>query len=332
MARTTIQEVAKEAGVSITTVSRVMNGNYPVKAATKEKVERAVKKLAYKPNLLAKSLIQNATKTIGILTPSLENLFFSEVITGIDQILRPKGYTTFLCNTEGDPEGEREMIESLKDRQVDGIVMIDPRQENGLSGYLDQISGEVPLMLINGDPSGVACNYILNDAQSGVIAALKYLREQGPGPIAFLRGKNSYSYDIKEEIYLKYCQQEQLEPMIIRIKEGNDISTVNKATQAINDLLQDKEVSGIFACNDWMAVGALNGAKAMEVAVPDQLHIVGFDNTIISQITSPKLSTVDQQMTQLGRLAAKRILNMLEEAEPTYQKIYLETKLIIRET
>ncbi len=333
MKRVTIQDVAKASGVSITTVSRVINKNYPVKESTRIKVEEAVQSLGFTPNLLARSLIQNSTKTIGILTPSLENLFFSEVIKGIDNIMKDYGYTTFLCHTEGEPANEIEMINSLTNRQVDGIVMIDPRKENVVSGYFEELAKNVPLLLINGHYKGVQCNYVLNDAEAGVLEALRYFVEQGKDKIALLRGKKSYSYDIKEDVYNDFIAGKGLEPSIIRIKDGNDVRTVEQAKEAVMTILRSKNPpNAILACNDWMGVGAVNGVKALGLNIPDDVRIIGFDNTIISQIIEPKLSTVDQQMTKLGQLAAKRIYNMMTNENSENQKIYLETKLIIRES
>lgn len=333
MAKITIQHVADEAGVSITTVSRVMNKNYPVAEKTRIKVEEAIEKLGFRPNLLARGLIQNSTKTIGILTPSLENLFFSEVIKGIDQVMTPKGYTTFLCNTEGEEDREREIIESLMNRQVDGIILIDPRKGNVLSGYFEKLAQDVPLLLINGHSAGIQCNYVLNDAEAGVLEALRYFEEEGIRDIAFLRGKKSYSYDIKEVVYSRFMDERSLVERVVRIKDGNDAHTVEQAKEAVLGLLDGPErPKAILACNDWMAVGALNAAKTMNLKVPEDFRIIGFDNTIISQITEPKLSTVDQQMTRLGELAAKRIYKMMSKEDTEKQKIFLETKLIIRES
>ncbi|MGL1890418.1 MAG: LacI family transcriptional regulator [Spirochaetaceae bacterium] len=333
MKKITIQDVAKESGVSITTVSRVINKNYPVKESTRLKVEEVIQRLKFKPNLLAKSLIQNFTKTIGILTPSIENLFFSEVIKGIDGVIKSLGYTTFLCHTEGDVKQEVDMINSLVDRRVDGIIMIDPRRDNIKSGLLEELSLTISLILINGYSSGVKCNYILNDAESGVNEALNNLRQSGCKNIALLRGGNSFSYDIKEEVYLDFTKIYNLKSNVIRINEGNDLSTVELAKKGVIDSLNsNNSPDGILCCNDWMAVGALNAAKYVGVSVPKELRIIGFDNTIISQITEPKLSTVDQQMAKLGELAAKRIYTMMTSEDDENQKIYLETKLIIRDS
>ncbi|MCF8017963.1 MAG: LacI family transcriptional regulator [Vallitaleaceae bacterium] len=333
MKRTTIQDVAQAAGVSITTVSRVINNNYPVKASTRKKVEKAVDTLKFKPNLLARSLIQNSTKTVGILTPSIENLFFSEVIKGVNSILKEKGYTTFLCHTEGEATNEVEVIHSLVDRRVDGMVVLDPRKENVVSGYFEELAKRVPLLLVNGYAQGTGCSYVLNDGEGGARMALKYLITEGCKRIVFLRGKKSHSYDIKEEVYLEFMKAHGMESRILRIKDGNDIKTVEQAKEAVADYIRSGEKpDALLACNDWMAVGALSGAKSEGLLVPKDMRIIGFDNTIISMITEPKLSTVDQQMTKLGQLAGNRIYKMMTTKDIENQKTYLETRLMIRES
>ncbi len=332
MKKSTIQDVADLAGVSITTVSRVINKNYPVKESTRLRVNSAIDKLNFRPNLLAKGLIQSCTKTIGIITPSIENLFFSEVIKGIDSFIRPMGYSTILCHSEGDNKSEVDMIHNLLNRQADGIIMIDPRKENIDSGFIEDLSKSIPLVLINGFYDGVKCNYILNDATSGVIEALNYLLGEGCTKVTLLRGKHSYSYDIKEEVYRDFILKKSDYCKVLSIDEGNDLKSVNSAKLKVISALKEKKSApdGIICCNDWMAVGALHAAKSLGIKVPGDLRIIGFDNTIISQITEPDISTVDQQMTILGQLAAKRIYTMMTTDDHEIQKIFLETKLIIR--
>ncbi|GKX28691.1 LacI family transcriptional regulator [Vallitalea longa] len=334
--RATIADVAKLAGVSITTVSRVMNKNYPVKEETRQKVEKAIEELEFKPNLLARGLIHNKTQTIGILTPSIENLFFSQVVKGIDSIIKNKGYTTFLCNTEGDPQQEKLMIGNMKDRSVDGIIAINPRTNNIKSGYYELISKQIPLVIINGYNKGIRCNYVLNDGEVGTLEALRYLYDEGHRDIAFLRGLHSYSYDVKENIYKEFCKDNKImfsEDDVLVIKDGNGLEAVEQSKATVENMLKKKDkITAIFACNDWMAVGALNAAKALKISVPDRFSIIGFDNTIISQITEPSLTTVDQNMTGLGQTAGKRICEIIKEKDKENRKIIIETKLIIRDS
>jgi LacI family transcriptional regulator len=334
--RSTISDVARLVGVSITTVSRVMNRNYPVREETREKVEKAIEELGFKPNLLARGLIHNKTQTIGIITPSIENLFFSEVVKGIDSVIKEKGYTTFLSNTEGNAEQERLMIENMKDRSVDGIICINPRTKNIKSGYYESVSKQIPLVIINGYNKGIHCNYVLNDGEVGTYEALKYLYELGHREIAFLRGQYSYSYDVKENVYRQFCDEYRLdykEENILVVEDGNGLETVEQSKALVEKVIEkNRRFSCLFACNDWMAVGALNAAKALNISVPENFSIIGFDNTIISHITEPRLTTVDQNMTRLGQISGNRIFEMIQDKDMEIKKIIIETKLIKRES
>ncbi|GMQ57100.1 LacI family DNA-binding transcriptional regulator [Vallitalea sediminicola] len=334
--RATIADVAKLAGVSITTVSRVMNKNYPVKETTAKKVQKAIEELEFKPNLLARGLIHNKTQTIGILTPSIENLFFSEVVKGIDSVIKNKGYTTFLCNTEGDPEQEKLMIDNMKDRSVDGIIAINPRTKNIKSGYYEGISKQIPLVIINGYNRGIHCNYVLNDGEVGTYEALKYLYELGHRDIVFLRGRYSYSYDVKEDIYRQFCEENKLdfnEENILVIEDGNGLEAVEQSKAIVENIIKrNGKATCLFACNDWMAVGALNAAKSLNISVPQEFSIIGFDNTIISQITEPSLTTVDQNMTGLGQISGNRICEIIRDRDKENKKIIIETRLISRDS
>lgn len=335
--RSTISDVAKLAGVSITTVSRVINNNYPVNEDTKKKVQKVIDALEFRPNLLARSLIQDKSQTIGVLTPSIENLFFSQVIKGIDQYVKQQDYRSFLCNTEGDPKEERDMLDSLMNRNVDGIVVIDPRTENITSGYYENISKQLPLVLINGYNNGIQCNFVLNDDVTGTLEALRYLKEQGYKRIGLLRGKQSHSYDLKEKVFREFYESEALvfqEEFILHIEASNTLETVNLAKEGVLRHFETCELpcDALLCCNDFMAVGALNAARAKGLSVPKDLSIIGFDNTIVSQITEPPLSTVDHHMSELGDTAARRMVELIDEGNKpsNYKKISVATKLIIR--
>lgn len=344
--RATISDVAKLAGVSITTVSRVINDNYPVSVKAKKKVNTAIEELGFRPNLLARSLIQDKTQTIGVLTPSIENLFFSEVIKGIDSFVKDKDYRSFLCNTEGDPDQEKAMIDSLLNRSVDGIVVIDPRTKNVKSGYYEGISKRLPLVLINGYNEGIMCNFVLNDDITGTLEALRSLKLRGRRKIALLRGFSSHSYDLKEKVFREFYEEEGFEfyeDYILEIPAGNSLETVNQAKEMVLKHLEESEhkCDAILCCNDFMAVGALNAARSLEVNVPEDLAIIGFDNTLVSQITEPALSTVDHHMSELGSTAAKRMVELInsgihkdkESNNPdANRKISVTTNLIIRDT
>ncbi len=336
--KSTIEDVAREAGVSITTVSRVINKNYPVKESTRKKVEKAIAKLNFIPNSLARGLIKKKTFTIGVIVPSITNLFFPEVVKGIERTIRQEEYTVFLCDTQGNARDEKQHVEKFKERQVDGIIIIDPTNENILNGYFEEVTEEIPFIIVNGYHRGIRCNFVLSDEEMGTIDALNYLVELGHRHIAFLRGGESYSYDLKEKIYKQVMENNDIEVIqenILKIPAGNSLETVDLAKDIVVDRLESiNQPTAFFCCNDWMAIGAINGAKQLGLNIPNDISVLGFDNVIVSQISEPKLSTVDQNMFKLGESAAQLLLEVIrgKNQKDSLKKVIIETKLIKRDT
>lgn len=334
--KVTIQDVAKQSGVSITTVSRVINKNYPVKESTRIKVEKAIKELNFTPNMLARGLIRNKTYTIGVIVPSIANLFFPTVVKGIEHYMKDHGYTILLSDTEGDYKEEQKIITTLLERQVDGIIIIDPRNDNMKSGYLENMTDKIPLVVINGYSKGIKCHFVLNDQEMGTYDALNYLLECGHKNIAFLRGKDSYSYDLKEQVYYDTHENNNMiinGENILVIEDGNSIQTADMSMEMVMERLQSKKPpTAIFACNDTMAVGAMNGIKKLGLRIPEDVSVIGYDNTMISQLTEPKLTTVDQNMYELGQKAARRLKDIMGNKDEGFMRIVLETSLIKRDT
>lgn len=330
--KSTIQDVAKKAGVSTTTVSRVMNNNYPVKKETRIKVESAIKKLNFRPNILARGLIHKKSNTIGVIVPSITNLFFPTVVKAIEAILREQGYFIYLCNTDNKEDEEIGYINSLQDRQVDGIIVIDPQTKNMKSGLYEKISKEIPLVFINGYNKDVNCNFVINDEESGAIEAMRYLIKSGHKKIAFIRGQKSYSYDLKEIVY-KNILNDSVYKKIINIGEGNKDSTVDHTMEIIQRfLLTENRPSAFFCCNDLMALGVINACKKIGLDVPEDMSIIGFDNIITSRLVEPKLTTVDQNMYDLGVNAANMLLKNIENENVDIQRKILTPQLIIRQS
>lgn len=331
----TIGDVAKEAGVSIATVSRVINGNYPVKETTRIRVQEAIDRLGFEPNVLARGLIHKKSDTIGIIVPSITNMFFPLVVKAIEKNLRQKGYHIYLCDTDGQPSKEISYIKSLSSRQVDGIILIDPTIENVKSGYLEEISQKLPLVLINGYNENINCNFVLNDEKAGSIKVMDYLFSLGHQNIAFIRGKDSYSYDIKEAVYIQKMEEHNLKEKIqvVNIGQGNVENTVKESMTKIIQLLGDKpDITGIFACNDIMALGALNACNKTGRPVPKKISVIGFDNIDISTLVEPKLTTVDQNMYELGARAAHMLLDIIKEEKQTRKKVIVTSTLIKRDS
>ncbi|WP_074042209.1 LacI family DNA-binding transcriptional regulator [Desnuesiella massiliensis] len=330
----TINEVAKEAGVSITTVSRVLNNNYPVKKETREKIEKAIEKLNYKPNIMARSLITKKSGIIAVIVPGITNLFFPTIVEEIGDCIKSKGYSITLCNTRGDYKTEKELIEQMLSRQVDGIIIIDPASENLKSNYYEDIAMHIPTIIVNGSPQGIKCNFVCYDEAAGAKEAFKHLIDLGHKKIAFLRGDRSLSYDIKEKIYKEILEENALEYInIIQAGGGNSIDVIGYVQAKLEEILSAKEKpTAIFACNDLMAVGAMSACAKFGFKVPEDISILGFDNTLLSSITHPSLTSVDQNMKETGRTAAMELIDIIENPSKTRKKIIIDTNLVIRES
>ncbi|WP_315069775.1 LacI family DNA-binding transcriptional regulator [uncultured Clostridium sp.] len=330
----TIADVAKKANVSVATVSRVMNGNYPVKEETKKRVLEVIEELKYIPNMQARELTRQKSSTIGVVVPSINNMFFPEVINGIQNILKLNSQSLVLVCSENNKKEEQTCINNLLSRNVSGIIVIDPNTENIKSKFYNNISKQTPIVFVNGHSVSANISSVSNDEAMGASMALNHLLENNHKDILFVRGKDSYSYDIKEKVYketmtaLNNFKSEN----IINIGNGNSSETVDNTLNMFIDVLKTSSATAIFACNDLMAVGVLNACKKLNLEVPAKLSIIGFDNIDLSKFVEPKLTTIDQNMFLLGTNAATLLLEKIDSNNSLSKRIILINSLIERDT
>lgn len=333
--KTTIVDVAKACNVSVATVSRVINGNYPVKRETKEKVLKVIEELQYKPNIQARDLIKQKSSTIGVVVPSISNMFFTNVINGIESYYEKSDYSIFLCITEHDKDKEVSRINELVSRNVAGIIIVDPGIENVESKYFNDIAKSIPMVFVNRYSQSSFISSVCNDQEEGSKVALNYLLSNNNKNIAFIRGDNSYSYDIKEKVYREIMKDinNLNEEFIVNIGHGNSIQTVNKTMEkGLKLLSENKDITGIFACNDLMAIGIMNACKKLNINVPRDLSIIGYDNIELSEMVEPKLTTIDQNMFLLGENAAILLNEKIDNKNKYSKNIVLRNHLIKRDT
>lgn len=328
-----IKDVAKLANVSITTVSRVMNNNYPVKKETRERVLSVVEELNYMPNAQARSLITKKTSIIGIIVPGITNLFFSTIVEAIEGKLKEDSYSVFLCNCNGDIKEEIKMAEDMVGRRVDGIIVIDPCIKNIKDGFYKTIEKSIPLIIVSGLIENQFIASVTYNEEKGTFEALKYLINLGHKKIAFIRGEKSHSYDIKEMIYKKVIDEYRLNYYkIIRLGGGNSIEVVENTERELAQVLEkDDRPTAIFACNDLMAVGVINTANILNISIPKELSLISCDNTLISKISNPKITSVNLHIKEVGEKAANMMISILKK-EIFGEKIIIQTELVIRDS
>ena len=333
----TINDVAREAGVSITTVSRVINNNYPVKKETREKIEKAIEKLNYRPNIMARGLITKKTHIVGLIVSCITSFFICNIIEVIENELKKRGYSIFLGIMDGDAKEEEDLVHNLIARQVDGIIIIDPSRQCLESEFYKEISRNIPLIIVNAMEKIEGYNYICFNSGNGIKEAFKYLIDLGHKKILFAKGDKSVSYMAKAKAYEYIRNQYNMqynEELIIRSKgAGINEDLVNKSEIAFKEFLQNHDKpTALLAANDLIAVGILNCCKKINIKVPEELSIVGCNNTVLSNITVPMISSIDQNVEEISKKASSYIIKLIEAENKSKVHITIPSKLIIKES
>jgi LacI family transcriptional regulator len=331
----TITDIAKEAGLSIATVSRVLN-NLPVREENRKKVEAVIKRLDYVPNLSARSLVSKQSYAVGVLITSFSNEYNTETTEAIEKKLADKGFMLFLCSTDGNAASERKYLSDLISRSVDGIVVLDPLNENYAAGLFRGVAQRVPLVLVHSNPEILDIDSIVIDQKLGMRKVMDHLFSLGHKEIAFMRGRDGYSYDIKEEEWRRYLAERDAAPKadrLIVLEQGNNSEAIGLAMESIASTLRSRRPpTAVFACNDLMAMGVIIGASRLGARVPEDLTVVGHDNTQLAISGGTQLSSVDLKMKSLGTAAVDLLFHAMEGTDPEPRRVLITPDLIVRES
>lgn len=319
-----IVDVAKKAGVSIATVSRVLNGSDLVKDDTREKVQKVIDYLQYIPHAVAREIQSRNFMTIGVVVPSVYNMFFAEVLDGIEDYLRNNSYFLMLNCAKNNSELEVKAIRTMIERKVSGIIVLSPNTQEVDSDFYKEVIQDTPIVFVNAYNYVQGASYVGNDEELGTQEAIRYLFSLGHKKILFVRGVNSDSYEIKEDAFREIMKSENLDAKsyVVTIEGGNSMETAELSIDALLEILPKTDATAIFCCNDLMAVGALNACKLLEKNVPGDISVMGYDNTSIANIVTPKITSVDQNMFQLGRNAAQMLIEKIETGQVKRVTLY----------
>lgn len=326
-----MSDVAREAGVSLMTVSRVINDKEDVSTETRERVLKIIANLDYRPSAIARSLATQETRTIGLVIPDVTNPFFADITRGVEHLAYAQGYHVFLCNSEEDPQRELGVILSLEEKRVDGLILCSSRIEEKV--LIDLLARLPVVVLINralnlGGEDSFQC-VILDDAQGGRIAT-QHLISTGHQRIGFLAGPlASFSGQGRKQGYLAAMLAAGLAPdpdWIIHCQP-----TVEGGDQACRELLtRCPELTALFCFNDLVAVGALHACAEIGRSVPKDIAIVGHDDIPLAALVSPRLTTCRVPRHELGSLAVEALLERLKDCPSGCQPIVLEPELVLR--
>lgn len=323
-----MREVAERAGVSVTTVSHVINNTRTVSPETRLRVQEAMQTLGYQPNVLARSLRRGITHTIGIILPDSANPYFAEVVRGIEDSSFEQGYSVILCNSDNDLDKEHHYTNVLVEKQVDGIIFV----AAGLSAENIQTLQDrgIPLVLVDRFVPDVQVDNVLADNQQGGWLATRHLIELDHRAIACIAGPGGVRPS-RERIdgYRQALESAEINFNPGWIVEG-DFQYESGYIGAMKLFDQHPLPTAIFACNDLMAIGAYRFAHENNLRVPEQLSIIGFDDVRLAAYTNPPLTTIRQSKHKMGSRAATLLLERIANRDLEARQEVLDTQLVIR--
>jgi DNA-binding LacI/PurR family transcriptional regulator len=312
-----IEDIAREAEVSTATVSRTINTPEQVRPATRRKVEAVIKRLGYTPNYFAQGLMKKRHDSVGILASYSMNPYIIEIIGAIENVLAQRGIYSYLCNCEDNIELEAKYAQELIRRNIGALFVLETPSLNGKDNYFLFRKFRCPVIIINQHTEPFGINYVVRvDQKPGIQEVFDYAAESRLFPFVHLISPaGAYSYTMKEALFNAWKAERgfsSVQAQLVKpasLWQANREETVWHTCEAVQELLTAPERPRfIFAGNDLMAMGVLASAGKLGLRVPEDLAVAGVDNTLLSRISAPPLSTVDLRMREAGTMAAELYL------------------------
>lgn len=327
-----IYDVSKKAGVSIATVSRVMNGNKNVSDKTKEKVLKVMDEIGYTPNVFARGLGLNSMKTIGIMCADSSDPFLANAVYYIERELRKYGYDSFLCCTGYELKNKENCLNLLLSKRIDAVILVGStylESNKKDNSYILKAANEIPVMLINGylNQPNIYCT--LCDDYQATYDATTLLIEHGKKNLLFLYKTKSYS-GIQKMNGFKNAMDEYELYSEDQVKCGGD--TINEAMSLLSKLYDEGlRYDAILTTDDILAVGAIKFAKIKKIKIPQELNIIGYNNSLLASCCEPELSSIDNHVETLSITTVNTLMRVLS-GHTVPNKTMISNDLIIRNT
>ena len=334
-----IKDVAEKAGVSITTVSHVINETRYVSDDLKARVFGAMEALNYRPNTLARSLRSGRTRTIGLVIPDISNLFFAEISRKIEDKGFEYGYSVILCNTDDDHAKEKSYIDVLLEKQVDGIIFISAGAAK--ESIFKPMEVEIPIVVADRDMPSLTSDVVLIDNHKGGYDATRYLLSLNHKRIGCITGPSLATPSALRVEGFKHALEEAgilIDDSLIKI--GN--FRYESGELCMRDLLKNANPpTAVFVCNDMMALGAIRAIQESGKRIPEHISLVGFDNIPLSRAVYPALTTMAQPILDMAEMAVDLLVKRIQirqhlkrnhDTEPVYKRVVLQAQLIERES
>ena len=326
----TMRDVAEHAGVSVTTVSHVLNDSRHVSEELRGRVYAAMNQLGYRRNLLARSLRRGQTFTLGMIVGYSFNPFFFEVARGVEAASFDRDYSVIIGNADGDLDKEFHYVNVLIEKQIDGLLLA--TAGIGVEHINILRSAQIPFVLLDREIPGADADIVRTDHARGARLAVQHLIDLGHRRIACITGPQ----DVQNTVYridgYKGTLTEagiSIDPALILTGDWNYDSGYQCASELLS---QAAPPTAIFAFNDIMAVGAMRAVVETGRRVPDDVAIVGFDDISLASYVFPSLTTIRQPMVSLGRMAARRLFERMENPALSPEQLIMEPELVVRQS
>lgn len=332
--KVTLKKIAKEFGVSISTVSKALKDSHEISLELKEKIQAFAKYYHYKPNSLALNLRNQKTKTIGVIIPEIVHHFFTKVITGIEKLANDKGYNVMICLSNESYEKEVLNLEMLANGVVDGIIISVSKETEAKDDYRhfnELINNGIPLVMFDRVIDKIQCNKVIANDKGGAFLATEQLIKNGCNKIALITTPDYVTVgNERREGYLK-----ALKDYDIPVDENHVIKIDDKFSieEQLSALFQGDSVpDAIFAVNEIYAATVMKVARKFGYHIPDDIEVIGFTDGLISEFTYPSLTTVAQHGRSMGQKALELLLDEIDsqDADYQYKTSLIETDLKIR--
>lgn len=325
-----IKDVAREAQVSIATVSRVLNDIDVVNEDTKKKVLDAINKLGYRPNIVARSLKTQKSKTIGIIIPDISNQFYPEIVRGAEDVANIYDYNIMLCNTDLDPEKEMEYLRVLREKMADGVLYMSNSLEENILELIKKL--EFPMVLVETKDEEEKLHSVTIDNLKAAFDATEYLIKKGNKNIAYI----GLHEDMANAAALRYKgYKTALKNNNIQLNKNLVYfggMKVNDGYEGINKILQNEKIDAVFCADDEIAMGVINALRDKNIKVPEDIDVMGFNNIYSSNVFYPKLTTVSQPMYDMGSVGMRMLIKIINKDSLEQQHYVLKHEIIERDS
>jgi LacI family transcriptional regulator len=330
----TIQDIAKALTITASTVSRALNDHPKISKITKDLVWKTAREMQYQPNTIASNFRKGKANTVGMIVPRINRHFFSNVINGVESVLNPAGYNLIICQSEEKLAREIENIKTLISNRVSGILISLSVETHDVRHLQKVINSHIPLVLFDRVTHKLAVSCVENDDEAGSFDMTNHLLDQGYRNFIWMGGPRKVNiYNNRYNGYVKALELRNIVPGEMIVFEGTP--TLQIALDFMRDYLKTNTVpDAVFATSDYMAMGVIQACEEYGLKIPDDIAVAGYANEPFSELTSPKLTTVEQYSEEIGKAAARLLLHDLVTDIDEYipRKTILRPKLIIRES